>query len=158
MAGSIRSLVEPIVTALTRLHLATRIHLALLRELKLGIDVRRMLRERDYADEVLDVCRGIDDLALLEMADRFDDASAAEDAKAHMEEAARRARAALAEIPRRTPLVPQELAWSQNTSGFGMSQAPVGLDSTPVPLEPARRPRFSPSDWLRLGRERSARH
>lgn len=154
-----RSFVEPIVTALTRLHLATRIHLALLRELKLGIDVRRMLRERDYADEVLDVCRGIDDLALLEMADRFDDASAAEDAKAHMEEAARRARAALAEIPRRgPPAVPQDMAWSHNTSGFGMSPNPVGLDSGSVPLEPARRPRFAPSDWLRFARERSARH
>nr|MBA3625488.1 hypothetical protein [Methylibium sp.] len=85
------------MTALTRLHLATRIHLALLRELKQGIDVRRMLSERDYAEEVLEICRGIDDLALLEMADRFDDESAAEDAKAHMAEAAQRARAALAQ-------------------------------------------------------------
>lgn len=148
------------MTALTRLHLATRIHLALLRELKQGIDVRRMLRERDYAEEVLDVCRGIDDLALLEMADRFDDETAAEDARAHMAEAARRARAALAEIPRRTPSVPQDLAWSQHTSGFGVTQAPAGLESVPAPLNQpdAPRSRFAPADWLRLAKQRSARH
>ncbi len=147
------------MTALTRLHLATRIHLALLRELKQGIDVRRMLRERDYAEEVLDVCRGIDDLALLEMADRFDDENAAEDARAHMAEASRRARAALAEIPKRAPAVPQEMAWSQHTSGFGVTQAPVGLDNAPVPQEPPapERPRFASAEWLRLGRQR-ARH
>lgn len=147
------------MTALTRLHLATRIHLALLRELKQGIDVRRMLRERDYAEEVLDVCRGIDDLALLEMADRFDDENAAEDARAHMAEAAQRARAALAEIPRRGFGVPQDMAWSRHTSGFGVTQAPAGLEAPTVLPEPttAPRSRFAPSDWLRLTRQRNVR-
>ena len=147
------------MTALTRLHLATRIHLALLRELKQGIDVRRMLRERDYAEEVLEVCRGIDDLALLEMADRFDDENAAEDARAHMAEAAQRARAALAEIPKRAPGVPQDLAWSRHTSGFGVTQAPAGLETGPLSLAPtsAPRSRFAPSDWVRLTRQRNGR-
>lgn len=148
------------MTALTRLHLAARIHLALLRELKQGVDVRRMLREREYAEQVLDVCRGIDDLALLEMADRFDDESAAEDAKVHMAEAAARARAALAQIPRRGASVPQDLSWSRHTSGFGVTQAPAGLQSAPLPLEAAHPPasRFWPVGWLRLVRQRSARH
>ncbi|MBA2723181.1 MAG: hypothetical protein H0U56_09880 [Methylibium sp.] len=148
------------MTALTRLHLATRIHLALLRELKQGIDVRRMLSERDYAEEVLEICRGIDDLALLEMADRFDDESAAEDAKAHMAEAAQRARAALAQIPKRAFAVPQDLAWSRHTSGFGVTQAPAGLESAPASLEPTNAPRsrFAPADWLRLAKQRGARH
>lgn len=140
----------------TRLHLATRIHFALRRELGDGIDVGRMLRDREYADEVLGVCRGTEDYALVDLADRFDDASAAEDTKVHMARAAQRARAALAQIPRRAPVVAQELDWARHTSGFGLTQPLADLGSEPV-TAPSRG--FSPSGWLMsLGRERSARH
>ena len=84
----------------TRLHLATRIHFGLLRENGRGIDVGRMLRQRDYALQVLRRCRGVASFALLDLADRFDDLSATDDARAHLERAALRARAALAELGR----------------------------------------------------------
>lgn len=117
--------------AFNRFHLATRIHFALLRQLGEGIDVGRMLKQRDYADEVLQICRGIDDFALVELADRFDDASAAESARNHMAQAALRARAALAQIPLRRAAAPQELAWSGHTSGFGLTQAMADLGPGP---------------------------
>ena len=82
----------------TRLHLATRIHFGLLRENGRGIDVGRMLCQRDYALQVLRRCRGVASFALLDLADRFDDLSAADDARAHLERAAQRARIALAEL------------------------------------------------------------
>jgi hypothetical protein len=82
----------------TRMQLAARIHFALVREHGVGVDVGRMLRQRDYALQVLRRCRGAASFALLDLADRFDALSAAEDARAHLECAARRARAALAEL------------------------------------------------------------
>ena len=82
----------------TRLQLATRIHFGLVREHGLGIDVGRMLRERGYALEVLRRCRGAVSFSLLDLAERFDALSAADDARTHLECAALRARAALAEL------------------------------------------------------------
>ncbi|WP_428422080.1 hypothetical protein [Methylibium sp.] len=139
------------IPTFTRLQLATRIHFTLLRTLGEGIDVGRMLRQRDYADEVASVCRSLNDYTLYELADRFEDVSAAEDVKIHMAEAAKATRAALARIPSRAP---QDLAWSQDTSGFGLSRALTALDGEPTPA----RSRFSPSNWLGIGRERAARH
>ena len=116
----------------TRLHLATRIHFTLLRLLGEGIDVGRMLRERDYAEEALNVCRGLDNFALLDLAERFGVANATEDVKVHMAEAARAARAALARIPRRGPSAAQEMAWSQQTSGFGLHGALSALNAEAI--------------------------
>ena len=56
------------------------------------------LRQRDYALQVLRRCRGVASFALLDLADRFDELSAADDARAHLERAAQRARVALAEL------------------------------------------------------------
>jgi hypothetical protein len=117
--------------AFNRLHLATRIHFTLLRELGEGVDVGRMLRQRDYADEVLNVCRGLEDFALVELADRFDDATAAESARKHMAQAAQRARLALAQIPRRSAgAAAQTMDWSAQTSGFGVTRALSDLTPT----------------------------
>lgn len=123
----------------TRLQLATRIHFTLLRTLGEGIDVGRMLRQRDYADEVASVCRSLNDFALYTLADRFEDATAAEDVKQHLAEAARAARVALAQIPRRTATTPQDLAWSRDTSGFGLSRglSDFGSDAVVAPRLPA---------------------
>jgi len=122
---------------LNRLHLATRIHLGLLRLLGEGVDVGRMLRQRDYADEVLHVCRGLGEHAIVELADRFDDATAEESARTCLAEASRAARQALAQIPRRAPLSAQDLSWSDHTSGFGLTRALETLDDAPPP--PPRR-------------------
>lgn len=139
-------------TTFTRLQLATRIHFTLLRTLGEGIDVARMLRQRHYAEEVASVCRSLNDYALHELADRFEEATAAEDVKFHMEVSAREARAALAQIPRRAPVAQQDLAWSQDTSGFGVSRPLHALDTAPP--APARSSRFSPSNWLGIARDR----
>ena len=88
------------LTTIHRLQLATRIHIALLCRRGEGVDVPRMLRQRDYADEALELCRDIDDSgALSELADDFDDVNAAADAKAHLAVAAQLTRTALAQIP-----------------------------------------------------------
>lgn len=143
-------------TTFTRLQLATRIHFALLRNLGEGIDVARMLRQRDYADEALNVCRGLDDDGLLDLVHRFEEATAVENAKVHMDAAAKAARAALALIPRRGPVTPQEMPWSQQTSGFGLNQALGALDTGEAPATPARR--FSVSGWLGFGSDNTDRH
>jgi hypothetical protein len=142
-------------TSFNRLHLATRIHFGLLRTLGEGIDVARMLRQRGYADLVLDVCRGVGEFSIVELADRFDDATAEESARECMAEAAREARRALALIPRRAPPVTaQDMNWSDHTSGFGLTQAMAALDDAPeVSATPTRR-RFAPPDWLGLGTAR----
>lgn len=138
----------------TRLQLATRIHFALLRAIGEGIDVGRMLRQRDYADEVLNVCRGLEDLSMAELADRFDDHTADESARACLEEAAREARRALAQIPRRAPDTPQDMGWSKDTSGFGLPHALASLSENTSSPKPAAKRRFSASDWLGLGSDR----
>lgn len=126
--------------AFNRLHLATRIHFALLRELGEGVDVGRMLRQRDYADEVIAVCRGLGDFMLVEMADRFDEATAAESARKHMAQASQRARLALAQIPRRTAgSAPQAMDWSAQTSGFGVTRAMADLASPLIKAVPTIR-------------------
>lgn len=139
-----------------------RIHFALRRELGESVDVGRMLNDRAYADEMLDLCRAIPDHTLVDLADRFDDASAAENARLHMAAAARRARLELSRIPRRGPaMTPQTMEWSRHTSGFGWSQPLSDMPSTEqeaAPVEPAARRWFSPSDWFGLSRSSIARH
>ncbi len=83
---------------LNRLHLATRIHFLLLRAVGEGADIGRMLRERSYADHIVMLCRSVGGESLVELADRFDDLGAAEDARAHLAVAAGEARAALAQL------------------------------------------------------------
>lgn len=146
-------------TGFNRLQLATRIHFGLLRALGEGIDVGRMLRQRGYADLVLEVCRGVGDGLMVELADRFDDATAEESARECLAEAAREARRALALIPRRAPpLTAQDLHWSDHTSGFGLTRAMASLDdAAEAPAVPTRR-RFAPSDWLGRGATLRDRH
>jgi hypothetical protein len=54
-----------------RLHLATRIHFALLRELGSGIDVGLMLSRDLYALDVINVCRASDNEELEHLAEQF---------------------------------------------------------------------------------------
>lgn len=128
----------------SRLQLATRIHFALLRTLGEGVDVSRMLRQRAYADEVIEICRSLIDPRLMDLADRFDDQTAAEDARAHMAHAALEARAALAQIPRRNPTAAQPMGWTAVTSGFGVTRAMADLALEPTPP----RERHSASGWF----------
>ena len=58
-----------------RLHLATRIHFILLRDLGSGIDVNLMLKRELYALDVINVCRAIDNDELSRLAELFIKAS-----------------------------------------------------------------------------------
>lgn len=60
----------------SRLHLATRIHYALLRQLGSGIDVALMLQREMYALDVVNVCLASDDDELARLAEQFVRASA----------------------------------------------------------------------------------
>lgn len=59
-----------------RLHLATRIHDALQRQLGSGIDVALMLQREMYALDVVNVCLASDDDELVRLAEQFACASA----------------------------------------------------------------------------------
>lgn len=96
-AGTLHS--PAMLNTLHRLQLATRIHVALLCKAGEGVDVMRMLREREYADEAIELCRGAGALWLNDLADDFSDTLAAEDARLHMARAAQSTREALARIP-----------------------------------------------------------
>jgi len=61
-----------------RLRIATRIHYALLREMGAGIDVGYMLKNDDYAREVLCVCEGCGGEELAGLARRFECATVAD--------------------------------------------------------------------------------
>jgi hypothetical protein len=67
--------------ATARMHLATRIHYALLRYLGTGIEANRMLADASYAREVLYVCEGSRDETLQDLARQFAAASAPRQAK-----------------------------------------------------------------------------
>ena len=142
------------MTSFSRLQLATRIHFGLLRLIGEGVDVSRMLRQRAYADEVLGICRSLVDLGLIELADRFDDLTAAEDARAHMVQAALDARAALAQLPRRRPDTEQALNWTAVTSGFGLTRALDDLALEPTPP----RERHTASGWFEQSAGRHLHH
>ncbi len=108
----------------TRLRSATRIHHLLARHLGAGIDVGAMLKREDYAREVLFVCDASDDAELHALAAQFRAAAAA---------------AGTAPIPR-------DAAWSEDSSGFGVSAPPI-VDAA----ERAARsqPRwYKPSTWF----------
>jgi hypothetical protein len=87
----------------TRLRIANRIHLGLLRHLGEGIDVAVMLRSQAEAREVLWVCQASGDSELIALSRQYERAGALEAAGGH---------------------TPQDTSWAGDTSGFGLSQPP----------------------------------
>jgi hypothetical protein len=126
---------DPALDTNARLRLATHIHFALLRQFNENVAVSALLEGEADAREALWVCEGSDDAELMSLAQRF--RSAASD-EAHA-----------ATVPTKAG-VPQEMAWAQDTSGFGVSRplelADVALDAQPSWLHPSR--------WLRRGVQR----
>jgi hypothetical protein len=118
----------------TRLRLATRIHFALLRQFSENVAVNALLKGDADAREALWVCDASDDAELVSLARQFRAAAGAE--------------ANAAPVPKAT--VPQEMAWAQDTSGFGVSRplelADAALDTPPGWMHPSR--------WLRRGVQR----
>ncbi len=113
-----------------RLRIATRIHFALLRQYGEDVSVSTLLGDARDAREALWVCEasGIDELASL--AKQF--------------KAAPKPMPAI--VPRRAVegAVPQDLAWAQNTSGFGVSRPPEAMAA--LAEKPHRRSMLS--RWL----------
>jgi hypothetical protein len=117
-----------------RRQLAHRIHLALMRELGQGIDVRQMLGSTLYARDVLLVCRAYPGTELRRLGEQF--------------------RQATAELNERRGSQPAVLA--PDHSGFGASGRPASkpgsgfddfVDSLPGARQPARR-WLTPSTWF----------
>ena len=129
-----------------RLRIATRIHFALLRHYNEDVAVTSLLKDERVARETLWVCEasGVDELIAL--GQQFETA-ARQDARA----AQLRAREAAATASRST--TPQDMAWSQDTSGFGVSRLPELAQPAPVEASSWRKP----SSWLRRDATRSTR-
>jgi len=116
----------------TRLRIANRIHLGLLRHLGEGIDVGTMLRNGAEAREVLWVCQASGDSELVALSRQFERADALEAAGGH---------------------TPQDTTWARDTSGFGLSQPPElppqRLVATATKPAPAARWLKPVTSWLR---------
>lgn len=126
----------------TRLRIATRIHFALLRHYAEDVAVSTLLEGEAGAREALWVCEasGLDELVAL--ARQFDTATRQE---------ARAARLRRQQVQREAH-TPQELAWSRDTSGFGVSRPPELADAP----APASSHWLKPSTWLRRSAARAA--
>lgn len=117
-----------------RLQLANRIHLALMRELGQGIDVKQMLGSTRYARDVLLVCRAYPGSELQRLGEEF--------------------RQATAELIARRAARP--VALGRDSSGFGASRPPASkpyssfddfVDSLPD-SRPQTRRWLTPSTWF----------
>ncbi len=124
----------------SRLRIATRIHFALLRHFNEDVDVRTLLLEGIDAQEALWVCEGSGNPELLALAQQFTLACQT-DARAGRNAAA----AAVA-----APTVPQDLRWSEDTSGFGLSRPlpDVAMSGGGATVSSAW---SRPMSWLRRG-------
>jgi hypothetical protein len=117
-----------------RLQLANRIHLALMRELGQGIDVKQMLGSALYSRDVLLVCQAYPGNELQRLGEQF--------------------RQATAELMQRHAAQPA--VQGRDSSGFGLSRPPVPkrhssfddfVDSLPDTRQFARR-WLVPSTWF----------
>lgn len=132
-----RSREDTVVDTSSRLRIATKINFALLRYLGEGIDVGAMLKRPSYATEVLYVCRGSRDRELGALADQFEAAPHA-DVRMPASHAA-----ALADT--HATEAPQDAAWAENTTGFGVTRPMLATDvaaSCPRTATPSGAPRW----------------
>ena len=113
-----------------RLRLATRIHFALLRHCGEPVGVSTLLKGGDEAREALWVCQASGQAELVALALQFMNSPLAA--------AARHA-------------APQDAAWAQDTSGFGVSRPADDNEPATRGHTPARAPTgwLNPAHWLR---------
>ena len=108
-----------------RLRLATRIHFALLRHYGQKVEIADLMQAEGEVREAIWVCEASGDRELAAMARQLRMANEAPAAGT----------------------VPQDaMAWSGDTSGFGLSRPPE-LDVKPEPTAPSRW--LKPSTWMR---------
>jgi hypothetical protein len=138
--GATRRRTDTPLDPTSRLRIATRIHFALLRHYAEDVAVSSLLAGGADAREALWVCEasGLDEL--VQLAKQFGAAP-----KTLPKPAAART---VTVAPRGA--VPQEMAWAQDTSGFGVTRAP-DLAEAPQPApKTGRWP--NPARWLRGAR------
>ena len=113
-----------------RLRLATRIHFALLRHCGEPVGVSALLKGGDEAREALWVCQASGQAELVALALQFMNSPLA----AAVRHAA-----------------PQDAAWAQDTSGFGVSRPADDNEPATRGHTPARAPTgwLNPAHWLR---------
>ncbi|MEP7299143.1 MAG: hypothetical protein ABI702_23410 [Burkholderiales bacterium] len=119
-----------------RLRIATRIHFALLRHYGEDVAVSTLLRDEAQAHEALWVCEasGVDELVTL----------AKQLVTANRQEAGA-ARMRAQQAARIEASAPQDMAWSRDTSGFGLTRPLETLDAPAT----GRGSWLRPSNWLR---------
>ena len=116
-----------ILDTATRLRLATRIHFALLRHYGQKVEISALMKAEGEVREAIWVCEASGDRELAAMARQL----------------------RLANESPAGGAVPQDtLAWSGDTSGFGLSHPPE-LELKPEPAAPSHWLR--PSTWMRRG-------
>jgi hypothetical protein len=129
---------EKTVDSNIQLRIATRIHFALLRHYREDVAIRTLLSGENEAREALWVCQASGNDELVTLARHFDVANRA--AK----------RSTPSPAPQSTPegqaAAAQDMTWSQNTSGFGLTR-PHELSETPPATKPTHW--LSPMSWLR---------
>ena len=124
-----------------RLRIATRIHFALLRHYGEHVDVAGLLRGDADAREALWVCEASGHAELVSLAQQFNTANEADARRARR---ASRSRPAVSLAERSAP---QDAAWAQDTSGFGVSRS--AEPASAVPRAPAATGWLSPARGLR---------
>ena len=112
------------MNATAHLHLATRMHFALLRHYGQKVEIGELMKADGEVREAIWVCEASGDPELAAMAQDL-----------------RRAN----EAPGR---VPQDTAWAGDTTGFGMLN-PLELEADSASADDSSW--FRPSSWLRLG-------
>jgi hypothetical protein len=129
-----------------RLRIATRIHFALLRHYNEDVAVSSLLKDERVARETLWVCEASGHEELITLGQQFETA-------ARQEARAVQLRAREAATTAARGATPQDMAWSQDTSGFGLSRLPELAQ--PAPAEASRW--LKPSSWLRRDAARGTR-
>ena len=133
-----------------RLRIATRIHFALLRHYGEDVAVSTLLKNGEHAREALWVCEASGHDELVDLAKQFETAARQEARALRLRNQQARLEAALAA---RHGATPQDLAWSRDTSGFGLSRPAETVEAA----TPHTGGWLNPSSWLRRSAPRSAR-
>jgi hypothetical protein len=142
-----------------RLRLATRIHFALLRHYDENVSVSTLLKGEDDAMEALWVCEASGHDELVALAQQFNSAMSAERAAAAKPKVVVQPEIAVSRAAIKAPIktsikapraaTPQEMAWSQDTSGFGLSRLSEFGDAQTAIATVKAAHWMSPATWLR---------
>ena len=131
-----------------RLRIATRIHFALLRHYGEDVGVSTLLKGEADAREALWVCQASGCADLVGLAKQFHTATRQETRAVRLRSQQARIEASTTALRGATP---QDMAWSRDTSGFGLTRAPDTLDAPALKGDGWLK---APS-WLRRGAPRA---